>query len=45
MELLRRKSEDVQRDYLKEIMDRHQVIVHTSALAPQEPSKEAPSKP
>jgi len=47
MELLRRKSEEVQRDYIKEMMDKHKVIVHTSALAPapQEPSKEAPSKP
>jgi len=47
MELLRGKSEEVQRDYIKEMMDKHKVIVHTSALAPapQEPSKEAPSKP
>jgi len=47
MELLRRKSEDVQRDYIKEMMNKHKVIVHTSAMSPgqPEPSKEAPSKP
>jgi peptidyl-prolyl cis-trans isomerase C len=47
MELLRRKSQDVQRDYLKEIMDKHKVIVHTSALSPaqQKSSKEASPKP
>jgi parvulin-like peptidyl-prolyl isomerase len=47
MELLRRKSEEVQRDYLKEMMDKHKVVVHTSALpaAPQESSREASPKP
>jgi len=47
MELYRRKSEEVQRDYLKEMMDKHQVVIHTSALpaASQEPSKEASPKP
>ncbi len=46
MELLRRKSEEVQRDYLKEMMDKHRVIVHTSALqTSQESSTEAPPKP
>lgn len=46
-ELLRRKSEEVQRQYIREMMDKHKVIVHTSVLLPaqQEPSKEAPSKP
>ncbi len=46
-ELLSRKSEEVQRDYIKEMMDKHQVVIHTSALpaAPQEPSKEASAKP
>jgi parvulin-like peptidyl-prolyl isomerase len=33
-ELLRRKSEEVQREYIKEMMDKHKVIIHTSALAP-----------
>ena len=32
MELLRRKSEEVQRDYIKEMMDKHKVVIHTSAL-------------
>jgi peptidyl-prolyl cis-trans isomerase C len=47
MELVRRKSEEVQRDYLKEMMDKHKVIIHTSAFAPaqQEPAKEASAKP
>jgi len=47
MELLRRKSEEVQRDYIKEMMDKHKVVVHTSVLAPaqQEPSQEASPKP
>jgi len=46
-ELLSRKSEEVQRDYLKELMDQHKVVVHTSVLAPaqQEPAKEASPKP
>jgi parvulin-like peptidyl-prolyl isomerase len=47
MELIRKKSGEVQRDYLKEMMDKHKVIVHTSALpaAQQEPSQEASPKP
>lgn len=47
MELLRKKSEEVQRDYIKEMMDKHKVVVHTSALpqAQPEPSKEASPKP
>jgi len=47
MELLNRKSEEVQRDYIKEMMDKHKVVVHTSVLspAPQEASKEASPKP
>lgn len=47
MQLLRRKSEDVQREYIKEIMDKHEVIVHGSAFAPaqQSESEETPSKP
>jgi parvulin-like peptidyl-prolyl isomerase len=47
MELLRRKSEEVQREYLKEMMDKHKVIVHTSALPQAQPesSQEASPKP
>jgi len=47
MQLLRQKREEVQRDYIKEMMDKHQVVIHTSAFAPAQPeaSKEAPSKP
>ena len=47
MELLRRKSEDVQRDYIKEMMDKHKVVIHTSVLSPaqQESSQEASPKP
>ncbi len=46
MELLRRKSQDVQRDYIKEMMDRHKVVIHASALPPaqQQLPKEASSK-
>jgi len=45
MELLRRKQEDVQREYLKELMDQYNVIVHTSAFMPAEPNEtvEAPT--
>jgi len=39
MELLRRKSEDVQRQYIKEMMDKQKVIIHTSALAPAQPDQ------
>jgi peptidyl-prolyl cis-trans isomerase C len=46
MQLLRQKREEVQRDYIREMMDRHQVVIHTSAFAPaQEAPKEVPSKP
>ncbi len=47
MELLRRKSEDVQRDYIEEMTDKHKVVVHASVLSPaqQEPSQEASPKP
>jgi peptidyl-prolyl cis-trans isomerase C len=47
MELLRRKSEDVQREYIQEMMDRHKVIIHTATLAPtaQDASEETSSKP
>jgi len=46
MELLRRKSEDVQRQYIKEMMDKQKVIIHTSALAPaqQDKTEETPAK-
>lgn len=43
-ELLGRKRQEVQSDYIKEMMTRHNVIIHTSALAPPQPSApEAPS--
>lgn len=42
MEWVRRKSEEVQRDYLKEMMDKHKVIVHTSAFPAAKP--EAPQE-
>lgn len=46
-QLLRQKREEVQRDYIKEMMDKHQVVIHTSAFtpAPKETPKETPSKP
>jgi parvulin-like peptidyl-prolyl isomerase len=37
-ELLRRKQQEVQQDYIKEMMDKFHVIVHTSALAPAKPA-------
>ncbi|OHB66858.1 MAG: hypothetical protein A2Y77_17295 [Planctomycetes bacterium RBG_13_62_9] len=47
MQLSRQKSQDVQREYIQEMMDKHQVVIHTSVLAPaqQETPKETPSKP
>jgi hypothetical protein len=47
MQLLRQKREEVQRDYIKEMMDKHQVVIHTSAFAPapQGQPKETPAKP
>jgi parvulin-like peptidyl-prolyl isomerase len=47
MQLLRQKQEEVQREYIKELMDKHQVVVHTSAFVPaqEEKPKETPSKP
>jgi parvulin-like peptidyl-prolyl isomerase len=46
-QLLHQKQEEVQREYLKELMDTHQVVIHTSAFAPaqEEKIKETPSKP
>ena len=47
MQLLRQKQEEVQHEYIKELMDKHQVVIHTSAFAPaqEEKPKETPSKP
>jgi peptidyl-prolyl cis-trans isomerase C len=47
MQLLRQKQQEVQRDYIKEMMDKHQVVIHTSAFAPaqEEKPKETPAKP
>ncbi len=47
MQLLRQKREEVQRDYIKEMMDKHQVVIHTSAFAPaqQETPTETQPKP
>jgi len=43
-ELLGRKRQEVQSDYIKEMMNRHNVIIHASALAPAQPNaSEAPS--
>jgi len=38
MQLLRQKREDVQREYIREMMDKHGVIIHTSVLAPAQPT-------
>jgi parvulin-like peptidyl-prolyl isomerase len=47
MQLLRQKREEVQRDYIKEMMDQHQVVIHASAFAPAQPEtpKETQSQP
>jgi parvulin-like peptidyl-prolyl isomerase len=47
MQLLRQKREEVQRDYLREMMDKHQVVIHTSAFAPAQAQapQETPSQP
>lgn len=37
-ELLRRKQQEVQQEYIKEMMDKHNVIVHTSVLTPTTPA-------
>ncbi|MHC4394191.1 MAG: peptidylprolyl isomerase [Planctomycetota bacterium] len=37
--LTNQKRQDVQQDYIKEMMDKHNVIVHTSAMAPAEQSE------
>ena len=46
MQLLRQKREDVQREYIKEMMDKHGVIIHTSVLAParQDPNSAPPKQ-
>jgi parvulin-like peptidyl-prolyl isomerase len=44
MELLRRKRQDVQREFIEQMMDRYDVIIHTSVLAPTEPNEPAPQK-
>jgi len=41
MQLLRQKREEVQREYIQEMMDKHGVIIHTSVLAP--PQKTDPN--
>jgi peptidyl-prolyl cis-trans isomerase C len=38
MELLRQKREEVQREYIREMMDKYGVILHTSVLAPAQPA-------
>ncbi|HPC94446.1 MAG TPA: peptidyl-prolyl cis-trans isomerase [Sedimentisphaerales bacterium] len=45
-ELLRRKQQEVQQDYIKEMMDKYNVIIHTSVLAPAPPtdSQEPPTQ-
>ncbi len=47
MQLLRQKREDVQREYIREMMDKHGVVVHTSVLAPaeQKDPNSVPPKP
>ena len=42
-ELLVRKRQEVQSDYMKEMMDKHNVIIHTSVLAP--PPQTVPEAP
>jgi peptidyl-prolyl cis-trans isomerase C len=44
MQLLREKRESVQREYIQEMMDKHGVIIHTSALAP-DPKSEPKTMP
>jgi peptidyl-prolyl cis-trans isomerase C len=47
MQLLRQKREEVQREYIREMMDKHQVVIHTSAFAPAQAQapQETPSQP
>lgn len=46
-ELLQRKRQEVQSDYVKELMDKHNVVIHTSVFAPasQGDSQGASSQP
>ena len=37
-ELRQRKRQEVQSTYIKEVMDKHNVVIHTSAFAPAPPS-------
>jgi len=37
--LTNQKRQDVQQDYIKEMMDKYNVVIHTSAMAPAEPSE------
>jgi len=41
-ELLRHKQQEVQQDYIKEMMDKYSVIVHTSVLAPAPTDSQEP---
>lgn len=41
MELLRRKREDVQREYVAQMMNDYDVIIHTSVFVPAEPNEPA----
>jgi len=48
MMLADRKRQDVQQDYIKQMMDKYGVIVHTSVLAPSkaaEPKDDSPAPP
>ncbi len=47
MELVQRKRQEVQSDYIKEMMDKHNVIIHTSVFAPAQqdnPQESSPQK-
>lgn len=38
-ELIGRKSQDIQQQYIKQMMDKYNVIIHMSALAPTDPNE------
>jgi len=37
--LTSQKRQDVQQEYIKEMMDKYNVVIHTSVMAPAEPSE------
>jgi len=39
-ELVSKKSQDIQQEYIKQLMDKYDVILHTSALTPEDKNED-----